>query len=148
MAVTITQTQDGPSDVIYQYYFESDGVGGELNNFVLLDPAWLTTGQSAKPWLPPGPYSSGLFSIQQVIYNFDNFDVILGFGGAPPTYVLPLTPSTDSSFDFRPFGGMVDRAPISNTPTGQIVCKTSGFSSRNLFGFMILKVRKMRNYVG
>jgi hypothetical protein len=142
--VTLTQVQDGPSDVVYRYYFESDGVSGELNNFVLIDPANLTTGQNAKPWLPPGPYTSGVLNIQQVWYNLDGFDLVLGFQSANSSYAVALTPSTDSYIDFRPFGGFADITPIGDVPTGRIICKTNGFTTKGCVGFLVMKVRKMR----
>lgn len=146
--IAITQVQDGPSDVIYRYYFESDGVQGELSNFTLIDPAWLTTGQNAKPYLPPGPYTSGILNIQQIWYNLSGFNLILGYGGASPTYAIPLAPDNDSYLDFRPMGGMADLTPASNTPSGKIICKTMGYASNGSTGWMVMKVRKQRNYVG
>jgi len=75
----ITQVQDGPSDVVYQYFFQSDGASGELSNFTILDPAWLTNGQGG-PFITPGALPSPCFNIQQIWYNFYGFNGVISFG--------------------------------------------------------------------
>ena len=149
MATTnLVQLMDGPTDVVYRYFFKSDGVSGELNNFVLLDPAWLTKGDNTQPYLPPGPYTSGVFNIQCILYNLSNFTMEIGFQSANTQSLIALVPSVDSFLDFRPLSGMPDQTPIGDTPTGRIGCSTNGFSSVGQTGFMMMKVRKVRNSIG
>lgn len=146
MANTVTkvQIQDGPSDVVYRYFLQSDGASGELSNEVLLDPNWLTNGQGTGPFIPPGTTTGRFFNIQQVWYNFSGFDAYIGFQAAVNNNVWLLTPSVDSYFDFRPMGGVYDNTDASLIPTGKIILNTNGFSSTGMTGSIILKVRKMR----
>ena len=149
MATTnVVQLMDGPTDVVYRYFFKSDGISGELNNFVLLDPAWLTKGDNTHPYLPPGPYTSGVFSIQMIQYNLSDFTMEIGFQSANSQSIIALVPSVDSWLDFRPLNGMPDLTPYGDSPTGRIICSTNGFASPGQIGFMVMKVRKNRNSAG
>lgn len=140
----ITQVQDGPSDVVYQYFFASDGASGELTNFPILDPAWLTNGQSNAPFVPAGVPAGKCFNIQQIWYNFSGFNGTLSFDSAVPTSQWLLTPSVDSYFDFRPMGGLADRTPAGDIPEGTLLISTNGFASIGSVGSFVIKVRKMK----
>ena len=146
MAHTITrvQIQDGPSDVVYRYFFQSDGSSGELTNYTLLNPDDLTNGQSTAPFVPAGPPAGRCFNIQQMWYNFSGFDGVISFRSASGNPVWLLTPSVDSYFDFRPMGGIPDNTPNSDVPEGDIQISTNGFSSVGSVGCLVLKVRKMK----
>lgn len=137
--IDITQIQDGPSDVVYHVYFESDGASGELTNFTIIDPVNIVNPNIGKPPLPPG----NCFNIQQVWFYFTGFDANLQFASANPAKVVVLSTGIDSYADFRVFGGVADRTPASNFPTGAIQINTAGFSSAGCFGMLVIKVRKM-----
>lgn len=136
--VDITTLLDGPRHIILQIFLQGDGVGQDLENFVLLDPI-----------SDLGLKKDSRFSIDEVLFNFAGFDAILSFdtGLVTKSMIWVLPEGASNYVDFRPFGGFKDRTsvPGPGTPgdgTGKILLSTLGMNSVNDFGSLLLKIRK------
>lgn len=123
-----TLLSDGPQKAIVSYYFESDGVEGELSNYVLIDPVV----DFFKP--------ADQLSIQQVWYSFSWFDALLTFDDVVPYPSWELTRDAENYFDFRYFGGLKDRSGIDHT--GKLFITTNGFTPSGSLGTLIVEVKK------
>lgn len=142
--VNIVKIQDGPSDVVYRAYLESDGASGEIVNQVVINPDDLKN-QRGGPYVPLGPPAGRCFNIQQIWYNLTpGFNIVLSFAGTPNNKVMILAPSTDSYIDLRPASGIPDNTPDSATPDGSLLMTTDGFASSGQYGYFVIKVRKMK----
>jgi len=123
-----TLLADGPSKTILSVYMQSDGVEGELVNYLLIDPQT----DIAVP--------TKAFTILQVWYSFGWFDGLLTFDDVVPMPAWNLSRDGEGYFDFRYFGGLADRSGIDST--GKIFLTTSGFSIPGSTGTLILELRK------
>ncbi len=144
--VKIVKIQDGPSDVVYRVYLKSDG-SGELVNQILINPDDLKnqTNNPGGPYVPLGIPAGRCFNVQQVWYNLSPaLNVILSFAGTPNNEFMVLASSTDSYIDLRPASGIADNTPDSQIPDGSILISTDGFASANQYGWIVIKVKKMK----
>ena len=123
-----TLLSDGPSKTVLSVYMQSDGVEGELVNYLLIDPQ-IDIAVPAKA-----------FTILQVWYSFGWFDGLLTFDDVVPMPAWNLSRDGEGYFDFRYFGGLADRSGIDST--GKIFLTTSGFSIPGSTGTLILELRK------
>ena len=131
--VLVTKMLDGERFAVFHVYIESDGATGELDNFVLIDPAAdLTPSTGATPSL----------TIEHLWYDLSDFDARLDF-----EYLIENTPVWTLSggngvhMDFSPFGGLKDRSQ-SLDGTGKLLITTSGLLSSGDCGSIVIKVRK------
>jgi len=131
MSITKVKISDGPSKSIYQFYFESNGVDGELENELLIDPTVDFT---------PALSSKEQITINQIWYGFSWFDVLLTFDALEqfPSWVLPRDAST--YVDFRYFGGLKDRSGAEST--GKLYISTDGYAPAGSKGTMIVEFKK------
>lgn len=123
-----TKLNDGPSKIILSVFMQSDGVEGELTDYVLLDPQEDCT--------PPADQ----LSILQVWYSFSWFDALLSFDDLVDFPSWNLTRDTDGYFDFRYFSGIKDRSGIDHT--GKLLISTRDFAPLDTIGTMIIELRK------
>ena len=123
-----TMLSDGPSKSIISIFLLSDGIEGELTNYVLLDPQVDLT-----------PTAKNL-TIQQIWYSFSWFDALLTFDDLVPYPSWQLTRDADNYFDFRYFGGLKDRSGIDST--GKLFLTTNGFAPIGSIGTIIIEVKK------
>ena len=121
---------DSPKSAILSVYFESDGVEGELSNFVLLDP---------KSDFMDSPLKVNM-TVTQIWYGFSWFDALITFDDTVPYPSWQLTRDTVGYHDFRYFGGLKDRSSIDGT--GKVLFSTNGFAGPGNIGTLILEVRK------
>lgn len=124
-----TNLSDGPQKAIFSYYLESDGVEGELTNYVLVDPQ--------VDFAPGIPYQ---VSIQQIWYSLSWFDTLLTFDDLTPYPSWNLVRDGHNYFDFRYFGGIKDRSGIDTT--GKVFLTTNGFAPAGSIGTIIIEVKK------
>lgn len=162
--VNKTILQDGTKTAVIHYTFASDGVEGELNSYVLLDPYTDLSGIDFKIQLV----------VTQIWFGFSWFDMNLSFedGGSNLPF-WTLTRDSDKYVDFRYFGGIKDRTNLvqpdtgsqfgersstsqrhifpdqridlirgQTTPTGRIIADTKGFADAGSTGSLILEVKK------
>ena len=127
---TITKTllSDGPSKAVLSVYMQSDGVEGELVNYLLLDP-------QVDLAVPVND-----LSILQIWYSFGWFDGLLAFDDVVPVPAWNLSRDGVGYCDFRYFGGFADRAGIDKT--GKIFLTTSGFAVPGSTGTLVIEVKK------
>lgn len=128
--VTKNILMDGPKIAIVSLYLESDGVEGELKNYVVLDPA--------VDFQTPMPGTQ--MSILQLWYGFSWFDVLLSFDDINPFPGWMIPRDAEGYFDFRYFGGIKDRAGIDHT--GKLFLSTTGFATAGNVGTLIIAVKK------
>lgn len=134
---------DGSKKAVLHVYLESDGVEGELNNCVLIDPQTdvLNNGFPSGP-LPPDSDGLGLgkMSILQVWHGTSWFDMLLSFDGPTPLNVVVLARDADTYKDFRYFGGLTDRVGLDRT--GKLLLTTVGFAPAGSIGSLVIEVMK------
>lgn len=131
MAVTKTWLVDGSKTAILHVFFESNGVDGELDNYVLVDP----TSDFSKPM----GATSGL-TINQIWHSFAWFDAKLSFDAISDAPAWALARDAVGYTDFRFFGGIKDRAWPD--PNGRLLITTYGYAPQNSTGSMIIEFRK------
>ena len=123
-----TLLSDGPSKSILSVYLQSDGVEGELTNYILLDP---------KVDLTP---TAKQLTVLQIWYSFSWFDALLSFDDVSPYPSWMLTRDTGNYHDFRYFGGLKDRSGIDST--GKLFLTTTGFAPIGSTGTIIIEDKK------
>jgi hypothetical protein len=112
---------------------ESDGVSGELEDYVLLTPADLEPPLAANPAL----------RIQRVWYSFNQFDATLKFGGIAPMPVWVLARASNTEFDFTRFGGISDYNTVPPADkNGQLLISTTGYGPLGAQGSLVFEFRK------
>ena len=131
--VAVTKLLEGPRHVILHLYFKSDGISGDLNKFVLIDPHSddLIKQLDSKP----------SFVVEEIVYDFAGFDASLQFdsGLINDNYIWVLPEGSSERVDFRPFGGFKDRSGTDGS--GKLTITTFGLLSIGDQGSMILKLR-------
>jgi hypothetical protein len=133
-----TVISDGPSKAILSVYLESDGVDGELTNYVILDPY-----VDLIPLTPPGtPMPPGIYqmTVLQIWYSLSWFDALLTFDDINPFPSWELTRDGSNYADFRYFGGLKDRSGIDTT--GKLFLTTNGFAPIGSIGTIIIEIKK------
>lgn len=132
--VTTRKVVEGLNNLVLYVFLESDGVSGELDNYVLLAPSDVD---------PPLKNTKPTFRIMRVWYQMVWFDIVLKYGGIAPRPVLALARDADTYADFRSFGGVSDwgTSPPSDQD-GKLLISTNGFSQAGSQGSLILELRK------
>lgn len=120
---------DGPKKAMLSVYLQSDGVEGELTNFVILDPKVDFTQQTINT-----------MSVLQVWYSFSWFDTLLSFDDLVPPSCWLLARDTGNYADFRYFGGLKDQSGIDQS--GKLLITTSGFAPIGSIGTLIIELKK------
>ena len=126
-----TILSDGPTKATVSFYFESDGVEGELTNYVLIDPAVDFSTMPSK------------LTVRQVWYGFSWFDGLLTFDDLSPYPSWMLTRDSGGYYDFRYFGGIVDRSGIDRS--GKLFFTTNGFAPAGSIGTLVIEILKESN---
>ena len=133
---------EGSHYATIQWYLESDGVAGELKNYKILDvvndflipvsPQYNSEGQQLAPKI----------TLRKVWFSTAWFDMILGFESTSPKNYITLARDADFAMDFTTFGGIKDRTPYGDNPTGNLILSTRDFAPAGTSGFMVLELRK------
>lgn len=132
--ITKTDVVNGSKMLAVHYYFESDGVEGELQNYVLLDPRNNNPAVNFAQY----PYTpKDKLRLQQVWWSFSWFDGIVSYGDIVngPRWVLAR--DTSNYMDFRFFGGLIDVS--GQDGTGQVLFTTNGFAPQGSVGTLVLQ---------
>lgn len=142
-----TVLQNGTKSIIAHYYFESDGVEGELINRVLIDMQNPT--DEPRINFDTFPYDPNVrLTLSQAWWSFAWFDGVLGYTDptmiAAPFWVLPRDSS--NYMDFRYFGGIIDRTISGigqqDQPWSGVSISTNGFAPLGSSGTLVLEFRK------
>lgn len=128
--IEVRKLLDGSRHLIYHVYLKSDGASGDINSYVLIDPANETMGDAVQ------------FTIEDVTWGFNGFSANLHFELlVDDELVWVLPPSAGNYVDFKKYGGLKDRGDPADT-TGKVLLSTTGFVDGGDEGSMIIKVRK------
>lgn len=134
---------EGTRWVWVHWYFESDGNEGELNDYVLLDPAVDFKVPVAPQISDAGQLLPPELTVRRMWGATAWFDVIFGFQGqAANDYRFIFARDAEFDIDFTPFSGIKDKSPPENLPTGALICKTRDFAPAGSSGFIIMEIRK------
>jgi hypothetical protein len=116
---------DGPSHITLHCFIKGDGSSGDLNNYILLDPATMVT--------PSMPKRQDLI-VKQVWYEMTGFSLIFSFNATQPWPFWVLTPGASLKHDWRFFGGIRDRSDYDNfgiDSDGKLLISTKGLSAND-----------------
>lgn len=122
---------EGPRRAIFHFYFESDGISGELDNYLLIDPA---------VDFNPTPDGVLQFSITKLWYGAAVFDMVLKFNAIEPYPVWVIVPDADSHICFDYMGGLQDYS--TEQPDGKLLISTNGFAVPGSVGTLLIEVKK------
>lgn len=135
--VNIRKLVESPDKATFYVYLESDGLSGELDDQVFIDP---TT--DFEP-----PLAAGMdMVLWECWYEVQNFTVQLGFEtvtGVQPAWTL--TPGVNSCHKWFKFGGIPDKS--GQDATGRLVLNTVGFITPQNQGTIVVTVRKNRRII-
>lgn len=134
-SITIRKFVDGTKFLIVSVAFNCDTTA-EFTGQLISDPNGSGAGDPVPTW-PAG----ARFTIEEIWYNVNNFDVQLQFDASTVTKIFAL-PHTggDSHLDFRCFGGIKD--PGGSGSTGKLTLTTVGVTANTSMGQLIIKMRK------
>jgi hypothetical protein len=134
--INVSKIMDGPSHVTVHCFMQSDGIEGEVSNFVLVDPSTLD------PSLP----AMQDFILKQIWYEISGFTVTFAFGkeSGDNWPFWTLTPGASLKHDWRFFGGLRDQAdaPMGISATGNLLMSTTGFTDATDSGAFVLWLEK------
>ena len=132
MAIIKNVLADGPTNFVLHIFMEQDGgLGGELEDYVLVDPV--------DYGLPKSP----TLKIQKAWHSLVWFDLTLKFGGLVPRAVWTFARDTGPEVDFCHFGGLSDRGtPPPSDDNGKVLISTNGFDQIGSQGTLVLAFRK------
>ena len=129
----LTKIQDGPRNVVYHVFIESDGVSGEIVKEVVIDPA---------ADLDPAFEAVPAFTIEKIVYSLVGFSAKLEFDYlASETPVWVLAGGQESEACFKNFGGLKDRSNVLDG-TGKLLISTVGLTTAGDMGSILILVRK------
>jgi hypothetical protein len=133
VANTVTKTVllEGSKNYILHVYLESDGVEGELNNYVLVDPY-----VEFSPAFP----RNGQITIEKIWASLSFFDAHISFDALEKYNSWVLSRDTGHFHDFNSIGGLKDRSGAEHT--GKLLITTKDFAPAGTKGSLILKIRK------
>lgn len=143
--VVRTILANGTKTAQFHYYFESDGVEGELKNYILWDTQQsYDTPQTNFDILPADPYV--LLRLSQAWWSFSWFDGALTYNDTNPTPFWILARDNSNYMDFRYFDGLADRVQSGiaqqDWPFSQVMFSTNGFAPAGSVGTLVLEFRK------
>lgn len=140
MTTTVANTiiMQGPGNFNIQLFIQSDGLDGELVNYVIFDPA-VDAQPPVNPWHP----QTMVVSLQQVWHSQSWFDVVLSYNALEPTPVWIFTRDTNPYEDFRYIGGLLDWSGAQRD--GKILISTIGLAGVISTGSLVLSFKKQVN---
>jgi hypothetical protein len=144
--INTTIISEGTQKAVIHWYFESNGIDGELTNYQIFDPAT----DFNVPWVPQLDTSynqaagSRLAPFQMTLLQSWSsaswFDFTISFDGTIVSPTLVIARDADFYMDFRYFGGLKDRT--NPDPTGRLLVTTRDFAPLGSNGFLVLEIKK------
>lgn len=126
--VTVRTLIDGRRHTVVHVHMKSDGVSGELDDFIVVDVSTLN----------PVPVN---LTVEEIWYDLVGFDARLDFDSTLSDKVVwKLSSGKENHQDFRSFGGVKDN--VASGGTGDVQMTTDGFTGLSDEGTIIIKVRK------
>jgi len=130
--VNVTKLMDGPRNAVFHVYIKSDGVSGDLVDYVLVDPAVdFNPAYPAKPTLV----------LQKLQYDVTDFNGILSFQELVNNTPLWTLSGHGHTMDFSDVGGLKDQSSQLDG-TGKLLLSTVGFTTLNEQGTFLLWLTK------
>lgn len=128
--VTVNVFENGPRNVHLHVFMQSDGVTGELLNYVLINPFNLGM-----------PFGSRL-RLARIEYNFSGFDARLEFnsGSIPQNFKWVMTEGANAPVDFLQWGLIFDNSGPDGS--GALMINTVGFTNSNDQGSLLVRLIK------
>lgn len=124
---------NGPRHAIVAIYLQSDGATGELVDepIITLEDLGLELPDKMR--------------LQLVDYNFAGFDAVIGFstGLTSQNWKWVLAEGSNHPMDFAPFGNIIDDGGLDRD--GSLLLSTTGFTSSQDQGSLLIQVRKPRD---
>lgn len=135
MANTIQKTKllDGARECTFHFYIASDGVSGNLVDYVLVDPA---------TDLVPALSNTPSLTVMKIYYDLAGFNGLLLFNylsTGNPIWQMTKDNYGECCFDY--FGGIKDRSQ-SGDGNGKILLTTNGFTTVSNTGTFVITLRK------
>lgn len=132
MAVKVTQLHGGGANFVLHVFMEQDGgLGGELENYVLVDPV--------DYGLPKHP----ALRLMGAWHSLAWFDATLKYGGLVPRPIWTFARDGANHVNFDKLGGLSDRGdPPPSDDNGKVLVSTSGFATLGSQGSLVLAFRK------
>jgi hypothetical protein len=126
----VTRILDGPRNVVFHVFIQGDG-GGDLTDYVIIDPAELDPAMQSRPGL----------TLNRLQYDLIGFDGLLEFDELlSDRSVWTMTGDQTADIDFSPYGGIKDRSAALDG-SGKLMLTTQGLSTGDS-GTLIVWVRK------
>ena len=153
MAHVLNQTilVEGSQKADIHFYFESDGVQGEWNNYLLFDPVTFAVPFTQQPdpnyqgqsniggrLVTPTMTILGLWSATA----WWDYTISYENGGGLPIPMIVYSRDTKFEMDFTEFGGIKCDGVANPDLTGRLLITTNNFAPLGSAGFLVLKVRK------
>ena len=128
--VKVKKLVSGSRNVLLSVFLKSDGVTGELNEEVILDPVE-DLGLTTKARL----------TLQRIEYNIAGFDAIIEFdsGSVDDNFKWVMSEGANAPVDFRPWSGLVDDSGMDGN--GKLKISTVGFTSSTDMGSILISLR-------
>ena len=129
--IVLTKMVEGSRNVIFHVYLESDGIEGELENAILIDPT---------KDLSPEVTDKRQYKITQIWSSLVWFDALLTFDALDKFPSWLIARDSENYIDFRYFGGIKDKSDAEHS--GEIRITTNGFAEKGSRGTMIIELKK------
>ena len=126
--VIATKIVDGPTAAVIHYFVESDGVVGEMERVVIMDPQ-----VDFDPTVEK-------VSIVKIWSSLAVFDGLLEFNALEPIPVWVMSPEAGPELCFREFGGLKDKSTVASD--GKLMLSTSGFAPAGSKGTFVITYKK------
>ena len=127
--IEVTKLLDGPRNLIYHVYIESDGASGDIDEFVLVDPSNENMGSNTN------------FTIEDITWSFNGFAGKLSFEFLIDHTLMWVMGAEGNYADFKKYGGLKDRGDPADA-TGKILFSTMGLAAEGDEGSFIVNLRK------
>jgi hypothetical protein len=123
--VIVTPIADGSLRTILHVYVKSDGVSGDLVDYVIADPA--DYGMSG---------DSRFFTVESIQSGLNGFSATLKFDYLLSGTLIWAVPEFHSEYDFKSHGGLKDRTEALDG-TGKVLLSTNGLGEGDEGSFII-----------
>lgn len=126
--IDVKVIESGPRNVVLHVFMQSDGIAGDVTNYVLLRPSDI------------GLPTNTRFNLRQIDHSLAGFDCILGFdNGLIPTnskWVLAEGANNPLCLDYM--GGIKDDSGLDGD--GALIISTLGFNSTADVGSLVIRL--------
>ena len=127
--IEVNKLLDGPRNLIYHVYVQSDGASGDIENYVLVDPANEEMGVHTN------------FTIEDITWSLNGFAAKVHFEFLVDHSLIWVLGAEGNYADFKKYGGLKDRGNPADA-TGKILFSTMGLVDVGDEGSFVINLRK------